>query len=309
LIQQTYQELLVRARPKVLFKSSVINIGNVLIGDTVTIHRHDLGFHYQARVRKVVRDRKNNNKTQVEIGDVVHTPSTKRQAEYNDKLDEIERSYEDVLGDVNHAQQTADGKNTSYYGNAEPKNPRVGDLWWRDHPSIAGERQMLTWNGEAWELILDTSWESFVENEIEEARGIAEDARDHTEALKVEADSILAGLGVEGIQDTHQNIVDQIRAGVGDRIDGLVASKVDANSTQYQSLIERHNLYTRVIGSTEADVENNVSRIVQSSGIIQTEVSGIIGGLEGDVDALSTQWCCHPKQCSSLECTHRLNSH
>src|SRR5699024_5144771 len=61
LINQTYQELLVRARPKVLFKASVINTGDMLIGDTVTIHRHDLGFHYQARVRKVVRDRKNNN--------------------------------------------------------------------------------------------------------------------------------------------------------------------------------------------------------------------------------------------------------
>ena len=186
LIQETYQELLIRARPKVLFKASVINTGDMLIGDTVTIHRHDLGFHYQARVRKVVRDRKNNNQTQVEIGDVVHTPSTKRQGQVNSALNNITSDLENARGEITEARSSADGKNTNFYGNVEPERKKVGDTWFRDHPSLAGESQILVWNGEAWELIMDTSETTKNAEAVLEAKGIAETARDN--ALNIATD-------------------------------------------------------------------------------------------------------------------------
>src|SRR5699024_8428249 len=63
LIEQTWQALQEYARPKVLFSATVANIGDTGIGDTVTIHRHDLNMHYKTRVRKVMRNRKNNDKT------------------------------------------------------------------------------------------------------------------------------------------------------------------------------------------------------------------------------------------------------
>ena len=154
LLELTYEQLKVQARPKVLFKATVANIGATGIGDTVTIHRHDLDIHYQTRVRKVVRDKLNDNKTQVELGDVVYTPSTKRQA----NIRNIERNVSDIQesqANLSYTLLSADGFNSITYGNVEPERKRTGDLWYRDHPSIPGETQLLIWNGEAWELLID----------------------------------------------------------------------------------------------------------------------------------------------------------
>ena len=154
LLELTYEQLKVQARPKVLFKATVANIGATGIGDTVTIHRHDLDIHYQTRVRKVVRDKLNDNKTQVELGDVVYTPSTKRQA----NIRNIEQNVSDIQesqANLSYTLLSADGFNSITYGNVEPERKRTGDLWYRDHPSIPGETQLLIWNGEAWELLID----------------------------------------------------------------------------------------------------------------------------------------------------------
>jgi len=148
LLQSTYDQLLNYARPKVLFKSTVANIGATNIGDTVTIHRHDLDIHYETRVFKVVRDKLNDDKTQIELGDVTYQPITRQKQTIDSALNKVER---EVIRQVNYVQASADGKNAVNYGSIEPSVKRVGDLWYRPHPSIAGETQMLTWNGTVWE--------------------------------------------------------------------------------------------------------------------------------------------------------------
>lgn len=177
LINLTYQQLLVSSRPKVLFKTTVANIGATGIGDTVTIHRHDLNIHYQTRVRKIVRDKLNDNKTQIELGDAVVTPSTKRAKQNNATIKNLNQELEKVKADIVISQTSADGKNTINYGSTEPERKRTGDTWYRPHPSIAGETQMLVWNGNAWELVLDSSDLSSVAREVEDAINKAEDAK------------------------------------------------------------------------------------------------------------------------------------
>src|SRR5699024_3178848 len=176
------------ARPKVLFSATVANIGDTGIGDTVTIHRHDLNMHYKTRVRKVMRNRKNNDKTQVEIGDVVYTVSTKRQANINSQLNNMQNDLSNVKGEVSHVVTSADGKNTINYGNSEPERKKVGDSWVRDHPSLAGETQWLVWNGEAWELILDTSETTLNKEAIEQAQQDIEEAKKEVEEVYKHAD-------------------------------------------------------------------------------------------------------------------------
>src|SRR5699024_6667184 len=174
LIEQTWQVLQEYARPKVLFSATVANIGDTGIGDTVTIHRHDLNMHYKTRVRKVMRNRKNNDKTQVEIGDVVYTTSTKRQSNINSKINNMKNDISNDRDEVSHVVVSADGKNNITYSNTEPERKKVGDSWVRDHPSLAGETQWLVWNGEAWELLVDTSDKEQVNRRIDEQEELLE---------------------------------------------------------------------------------------------------------------------------------------
>ena len=211
LINLTYQQLLVSSRPKVLFKTTVANIGATGIGDTVTIHRHDLNIHYQTRVRKIVRNKLNDNKTQVELGDAVVTASTKRDKQNNATINNLNQEIEKVKADVTTSQTSADGKNTIFYGPAEPTRKRTGDTWYRPHPSIAGETQMLVWNGTAWELVLDTSDLTLVSREVEEAAEKAEEAVQAAKDADDRANSALEKAGANAnLLTTHQNTIDTI---------------------------------------------------------------------------------------------------
>ena len=211
LINLTYQQLLVSSRPKVLFKTTVANVGATGIGDTVTIHRHDLNIHYQTRVRKIVRNKLNDNKTQVELGDAVVTASTKRDKQNNATIKNLNQEIEKVKADVTISQTSADGKNTIFYGSAEPTRKHTGDTWYRPHPSIAGETQMLVWNGTAWELVIDTSDLTSVSREVEEAAEKAEEAVQAAKDSDEKAEAIKQGLGLADITLTNQQITDQIR--------------------------------------------------------------------------------------------------
>ncbi|MFD2387106.1 phage tail spike protein [Enterococcus rivorum] len=55
LLQKTYQALIDYSRPLVQFKTEILD-GDI-IGNTVTIHRHDRKYHYETRIFKVKIDR------------------------------------------------------------------------------------------------------------------------------------------------------------------------------------------------------------------------------------------------------------
>ena len=192
LLRLTYEQLKVSARPKVLFKTTVANIGATGIGDTVTIHRHDLNMHYQTRVRKVVRNKLNDNKTQIELGDTVVTPSTKRAKQNNATIKNLKQELGRTRQEITETRLSADGKTNNHYGRAEPERKRTGDTWYRPHPSLAGEMQMLIWNGEAWELLVDTSDLEQVNRLIDEQEELLEKYAQDLKELTLRNDKELA---------------------------------------------------------------------------------------------------------------------
>lgn len=299
LIQQTYQELLVRARPKVLFKASVINTGDMLIGDTVTIHRHDLGFHYQARVRKVVRDRKNNNQTQVEIGDVVHTPSTKRQGQINSALNNVASDLENVREEITEARSSADGKNTNFYGNVEPERKKVGDTWFRDHPSLTGESQILVWNGEAWELIMDTSETTKNTDAIREQQKEIDLAKEVADEALSEIDTAIKNAGFTSLDDTIKSV--QSRANTAFDTANDLIGEVSGYSQTVDGFNQTVNNYTNQVANFRLDVDGFSSAVASYSADVRdystqvstltNEVSGFnstVANIDGRVTSLST---------------------
>ena len=69
LINATWSALLEAKRPKVSFKAEVTDVGNLQLGDTIAIIRHDLGIEYFTRVYKVHHNLKDENRNTVEMGD------------------------------------------------------------------------------------------------------------------------------------------------------------------------------------------------------------------------------------------------
>lgn len=90
LLQKTYKKLAYYCRPLVQFSTEILGADS--IGNTVSIHRGDRGYHYQTRVFKVVTDY-TNGRVQASLGDNLSGNSLNRQlsqvqsnvSEINDK--------------------------------------------------------------------------------------------------------------------------------------------------------------------------------------------------------------------------------
>ncbi len=90
LLQKTYEQLAYYSRPLVQFSTEILGADS--IGNTVSIHRGDRGYHYQTRVFKVVTDY-TSGRVQASLGDNLSGNSLNRQlsqvqsnvSELNDK--------------------------------------------------------------------------------------------------------------------------------------------------------------------------------------------------------------------------------
>nr|DAM11935.1 MAG TPA: tail protein [Caudoviricetes sp.] len=89
LLKSTYSTLIDSARPLVQFKAEVT--GGDVIGNTVTIHRYDKGYHYKTRIYKTTFNRLT-GQTHIELGDNLTQDVRKRTASIVNNINSLESS-------------------------------------------------------------------------------------------------------------------------------------------------------------------------------------------------------------------------
>lgn len=89
LLKSTYSTLIDSARPLVQFKAEVT--GGDVIGNTVTIHRYDKGYHYKTRIYKTTFNRLT-GQTNIELGDNLTQDVRKRTASIVNNINSLESS-------------------------------------------------------------------------------------------------------------------------------------------------------------------------------------------------------------------------
>ena len=216
---------------------------------------------------------------------------------------------ESALAVATKALVSADGKNTVYYGATKPKDEPIGTIRRGDilYLTAGEDTEMYIWTGAEWELKklkLDTTE---LEKEFDKVKKAAERASAESKATAEEAlkkagastdlafkakalsDQILGdvntfksdyradlnGINLRIAQTTANNA--QMFSAFTSDINGRMAqmaSKVDGkvNQADFQNVKETAQLYERILGGAENDVSNNVSRLVMSNQIFQTEV-------------------------------------
>lgn len=153
---------------------------------------------------------------------------------------------------------TADGKNVINYQTSQPSKAITGDLWYKDMGD--GKVQLNIWDGSKWKRVVDSDFEddvnrtvanhfSEVENKIKESTKEANERA--TQALN-KADSALVKISE--------------LPGTG----------------EYNILKDKIGIYERIIGNNESDVKRNITGMVMTPEIFQTEVfaKGILGTIQ-----------------------------
>lgn len=161
LIKATYDKLQELKRPKVSFKASVTDVGNLSLGDTVAIIRHDLKIEYLTRVYKVTHDLLNAQNNTIELGDDF------QKASITSTINAVQDTVQSAKEYSQSALQSANGKNTNFYGANQPLYAVEGDLWYKDLGN--GETEMYQYQNGNWELITSTAELHIVQKEVDQA--------------------------------------------------------------------------------------------------------------------------------------------
>lgn len=238
LAEAMYESYLEMSRPKMAFSASVIDVGDVGIGDTQTIVRPESNVFYSVRIHKLAANLHDPEDADVELGDYEHFKESKlerksRQADkewkkrYASAITQMKRDwdtdYESVIEQIEQSYEQA-----VIDANAEVAAAEV-----RMQAELDTQRQQMTEN-------------------INTARDIAiEQAEADAEA---KADAVQGNL--ESFEQTHQQLYDSVTSDIMD-IDTFLGDLTIPLNKQFENMeIGLNQSITAVDGRIDAMVTN-----------------------------------------------------
>lgn len=308
LINATWAALQVAKRPKVSFKASALDIGDLGLGDTVAIIRHELNIEYFTRVYKVEHDLLDKNNNVIELGDDF---SEKSLTNY---VASVKEAQEETSRVANIALTSANGKNKNFYSNVKPTIASEGDNLFLDLGN--GETEYYVWKNGNWELILSTAELNTTKKEVDKALSDIEDVRSQADQAfndaknaQYSADSVYRSFMDLQKNSATQDTVDYYYKELADSIsakynqvhnemqssfDGLMPAVNDAinNATDAKeqlnnalSEVGRIDYSMKALQSSYANLNGEISQTKQTANQISTKLANT----QGDITKLVTK--------------------
>ena len=287
LINATWSALLEAKRPKVSFKAEVTDVGNLQLGDTIAIIRHDLGIEYFTRVYKVHHNLKDENRNTVEMGDDFSSRSI------TSAISTAIQTSQDATTVANTAAIAANGKNRNFYSNTKPLFANEGDNLFLNLGN--GETEMWVWHHGQWEFVQSTVELHTVQKEVKEAQNGLDDAKKQIADNLAKADGDIAELNAS-IRDQKKAFdtdIDELNASIRDQkgtIDGLsttvntvVIPKVTDVTNEVSDTITKVNEQKNIV----TELQNQANQQGKDISKITTDVHGVtadLANLNGDVN-------------------------
>ena len=222
--------------------------------DIVPIYYPQIGLTDEtAKVTTVTYDFVNERNESVEFGDIGTNVRSTMQGGLAGKVDDIAKSQERFENSLPDYLLNAQG-NKVWYNRPDDKEHKIGDIWFEKNGLYD---RMYVWNGSQWEKRIDTEDVDKVKKEVDRQ---LEEAKQST-TIEIEKANVKANEALEkaGTIPDMPTLSEQIKAQV-------------LNSEEFNHLTETNKLYERVIGESETDMPDKLSRLVMSSQIFQTEV-------------------------------------
>lgn len=308
LINATWAALQVAKRPKVSFKASALDIGDLGLGDTVAIIRHELNIEYFTRVYKVEHDLLDKNNNVIELGDDF---SEKSLTNY---VASVKEAQEETSRVANIALTSANGKNKNFYSNVKPTIASEGDNLFLDLGN--GETEYYVWENGNWELILSTAELNTTKKEVDKALSDIEDVRsqadqafNNAQNAQQSADSVYRSFmdlqKNSATQDTvdyyYKELSDSISEkynqihnymqssfeGLMPAINSAINNATDAKTQLSNALSEvgRIDYSMKDLRSSYANLNGEISQIKQTANQISTNLANT----RGDITKLVTK--------------------
>ena len=269
LLQKTYEALKTAERPQVQFSASVINTGELHLGDRVGITRNDIGIAYETRVFKVQHNLLDETQNKIDLGDNLEQTNN-LSYQVSALQSEVTNNTEGIIT----VTQSANGKNKVYYSSTMPATGSSGDVWYKDLGN--GETEMYIYDN-GWQLVISTENLHKIEDEIKQQQSALDQAVQDANAASAKADGLVAQVG-----DANTNAQKALMTAQQNQAD-LTQAKNDLENTKSQLSNVQTGLTsaTANISQAQAELEAVKSQAAQQG---QTIVN-----IEKSTDSLSSQ--------------------
>ncbi len=269
LLQKTYEALKTAERPQVQFSASVINTGELHLGDRVGITRNDIGIAYETRVFKVQHNLLDETQNKIDLGDNLEQTNN-LSYQVSALQSEVTNNTEGIIT----VTQSANGKNKVYYSSTMPATGSNGDVWYKDLGN--GETEMYIYDN-GWQLVISTENLHKIEDEIKQQQSALGQAVQDANAASAKADGLVAQVG-----DANTNAQKALTTAQQNQAD-LTQAKNDLQNTKSQLSNVQTGLTsaTANISQAQAELEAVKSQAAQQG---QTIVN-----IQKSTDSLSSQ--------------------
>lgn len=266
LLKATWSALQTLKRPQASFRASVMDVGDLGLGDTVAIVRHDIKIEYFTRVYKVTHNLLDERQNTIELGDDFSGNSI------TSTVNDLSKSVGTVGRIANYAAVSANGKNANYYGQAQPINPMEGDLWYKDLGN--GETDMYQYHAGNWILITSTRDLHNVEKQVKQAQDNFTTAWNKA----VAADSSAAKA-----QQRADDVGKQLQSAQDDFDSRLTTAMANASSATAKAQ-QRADDVGKQLQSAQSDFDSKLSAASASASAANDKAMQAANAAQNDVD-------------------------
>lgn len=172
LINSAYKTLQSVNHPQIQYSATVADVGGLSLGDTVLIMHGDRDLSYKTRVFEVKHDLLSPDQTELSLGDDLSSNSITSQL--NSLSTVADTTSSQTQWTINQI-----GRPSTTFGNTEPANPKVGDVFFKELPD--GGTEIHRWNGNIWELLASPTTADDIATAVTDA--VAQ-AKSHTDEVK-----------------------------------------------------------------------------------------------------------------------------
>ena len=285
LLNRTITRLKTYSEPQYTYTADVKVIDSTLkIGDTVTIIDHDYNpaLYLSARVAKLEKSYTDPSQNAIEFCNyrllssrladklarlqtvVNKLPSASQVGKLESNVSDLSKKQEELASQIT----SANGKNTNYYGKAEPVSPKNGDLWYKKLEN--GEIEMYQYQGGVWQLLASTADLTTVQTELDQAKSDMAQAK--TDAQNAYDEAIKATGTANGAKAQTDEALKQAKQ-ANDSYTAL-AKEVADNKTSVDADYQKAQADIAQAQKDLSSVTDTVTEVKKDQGELSAKVAG-----------------------------------
>lgn len=301
LLNRTLSKLKTYSEPQYTYTADVKVIDpSLVLGDTVTILDHDYNpaIYLSARVAKLVKSYTDPAQNEIEFTNyrllssaladklarlqviVNALPSASRVSAIETNLTKLTKQQEEVIVKV----ESANGKNTNYYGGSQPESAKQGDSWF--YTDEEGNQGIKQYQDGVWVDVISSKFGPKLEADIKQAQADAKVLSSEVESAKKQAQEAFAKAGfnadeISNVKTATSEVTETLTSTVqqanelSESLKNVVSETASQYSTVSSELSGARESLTVKASELAKEVASNSANITKANSQLYSQSEGL----------------------------------